>query len=194
MPVMAKEATISEALVKAASNPIRIKAFAALADRVASPKELAAEMGEEIEKVAYHVRKLRTLGLIEEVDTKQRRGATEHFYRGVMRPHLSAEEWESLPIKERNTFSIHILQMIMLSAAEALAAGTFDQRKERHLTRTPLLVDEEGWQELAEIHLEALHRTLEVQARSCERMVTEGTEGFHALAAQVVFEAAEADR
>ncbi len=46
--------------------------------------------------VAYHVRVLRELEMIELVSTRQVRGATEHFYRSVAQPDLDDEIWNRL--------------------------------------------------------------------------------------------------
>ncbi len=75
-------------LIKALSHPVRARALIALNQRVASPSEIADEQGEAVGYVAYHVRVLHELGVIELVNTRQVRGATQHFYRGTARPHL----------------------------------------------------------------------------------------------------------
>ena len=78
-------------LLKALSHPVRARALTALNQRVASPSELADEQGEAVGYVAYHVRVLHELGMIEQVKTRQVRGATQHFYRSTAHPdrHLS---------------------------------------------------------------------------------------------------------
>ena len=43
--------------------------------------------------VAYHVRTLHSLGLVELVDTRQRRGATEHYYRAREHPRFPDDAW-----------------------------------------------------------------------------------------------------
>jgi hypothetical protein len=78
---------------------------------------------------------------------------------------------------------------LLADATQALAAGTFDARGDRHLSRTPMLVDEEGWRELVEIHATALKATLEVQAASAERMSkVDDDEGIPTIAALTFFE------
>ncbi|MDX6635511.1 MAG: hypothetical protein QOF06_1714 [Solirubrobacterales bacterium] len=76
-------------LLKALSHPVRARALTALNQRVASPSELADEQGEAVGYVAYHVRVLHELGMIELVNTRQVRGATQHFYRSTGQPYLS---------------------------------------------------------------------------------------------------------
>src|SRR5215216_68792 len=66
--------------VKALAHPLRIRILAMLADRSASPVQLSSQLDATLGTVAYHVRTLHSLGLVELVDTRQRRGATEHYY------------------------------------------------------------------------------------------------------------------
>ena len=75
---------------------MRVRALAVLNQRVASPSELAAEQEAPVGDVAYHVRVLRELGMIQLVSTRQVRGATQHFYRSVAQPHLDDELWGKL--------------------------------------------------------------------------------------------------
>jgi|SRR5437868_15520797 len=84
------------ALLKALSHPVRARALAAFSQRIASPSEIAAEQDEAVGDVAYHVRVLRKLGMIELVETRQVRGATQHFYRCVPQPYLDDEVWRKL--------------------------------------------------------------------------------------------------
>ena len=51
--------------VKAMSHPLRVRILARLAERTASPNELAEWLDAPLGTVAYHVRTLRRLGLIE---------------------------------------------------------------------------------------------------------------------------------
>jgi DNA-binding transcriptional ArsR family regulator len=181
--------SVDETLVKVVAHPLRVQALSVLTERPASPKELAAELGAPVGNVSYHVRELEAVGLIELVDEKKRRGAVEHFYRAIARPMLSAEEWEQLSLDDRQNFSAWIIQLLLADASQALAAGTFDARSDRYLSRTPMLVDEEGWRELIEIHATALKATLEVQAASAERMTkADNDEGIPTIAALTFFE------
>lgn len=76
MPKMAAE--IAEKVVR---HPIRVQIVAQLATRQKmSPNELANAIGESLGVVAYHVRTLHDVGVLKSMGTKQRRGATEHFY------------------------------------------------------------------------------------------------------------------
>ena len=76
-----KGAEITKALLRAASSPIRVQAYSIVAEGMASPKEIAEQLGiSDISNVSYHLRELAKLGLIAVARTEKRRGATEHFY------------------------------------------------------------------------------------------------------------------
>ena len=77
--------------VNAMSHPLRVRILAMLDERQASPNQLAGWLGASLGTVAYHVRTLLQLGLIELVDETRVRGAVEHHYRAVARPTVSAE-------------------------------------------------------------------------------------------------------
>jgi DNA-binding transcriptional ArsR family regulator len=72
-------------VAQALANPIRAAAFRLLGERVASPKDIADETEYPLGTVSYHVRELLKLECIHLVDTAQRRGAIEHYYRAVAR-------------------------------------------------------------------------------------------------------------
>ena len=68
-------------VAKTILHPTQVEILEALAacDRL-SPVEFCSN-GQEIGRVAYHFRALRKVGLLERAGSKQRRGATEHYYR-----------------------------------------------------------------------------------------------------------------
>jgi DNA-binding transcriptional ArsR family regulator len=182
----------TKALMRAAANPVRVQAFSIIAERVASPKEIAQQLGiRDVSQVNYHVEILRNLGLIELVGTKKNRGATEHFYRSVQRPLVSEEEWREFSSEERENFTTLAVQLVLMDIARSIQAGILDQRVDRHLTRTPFQVDQEGWRELVQIHLEAFHRSMEVQARSDERRRRSRDPAMLVYSVQMLFEGAE---
>jgi DNA-binding transcriptional ArsR family regulator len=160
------------------AHPLRVQLLAALNEGVASPNELAKRLDEPLTNVSYHVRMLHDLGTIELVETEPRRGALEHYYRAVVRPFFADREWKRLPRNARGSISDAVLQLVWDDAAEAIKNGTFDQRENRHLSRTVLVVDDEGWDELNELLVEMIDRAMQIQADSATRASKEGDEGF----------------
>jgi len=175
-------------LVRALGHPLRARALAGFNERTCSPKEVAAELGVPVSKLSYHVKVLRECGCIELVSTIPRRGATEHFYKGTTRSFFNDAHWERLSKHTKNGISITGLKMIFDKAHAAVEAGTFDSRGERHLSCTPLVVDERGWGELEEILDEALGRVMEVQAESALRLAESEADGIRATVSILSFE------
>jgi len=157
-------------LIRALAHPIRALALSMLNERVASPNEIAKELGESVGHVSYHVNVLIACDCVELVSTAQRRGAVEHYYRATSRILLSDEDWARLPASIRPKFSLSLLQHLLDDAVAALDAGTFDARDDRHLSRTPMIVDERGWGELNGVLAATLERIFEIQAASAERL------------------------
>lgn len=186
-----QETKLDEQLALVISSEITIKVLVALVERAASPKQVATALGLKVPTVSHHVKKLERMGLIELVEEKEVRGAVQHTYRAVIRPIVSDEEWEKLGIEERQRFSIWIVQMILVDAARSFEARLFDARVDNHLSRTPLVVDEQGATEVAEIQNQALSDIIEVAASSAARMVSSGETGIDFVTAMMCFELPE---
>ena len=156
-------------MAKALAHPLRVQLLALLNEGVASPNELAKKLDEPLTNVSYHVRMLHDLGCIELVETEPRRGALEHYYRAIMRPFFGDRDWKRLPKNARGSISDAVLQLVWEDAAEAIKSGLFDEREDRHLSRTLLCVDEQGWEELNELLVDTLDQAMQIQADSASR-------------------------
>ena len=178
-------------LLRALSHPTRIKILAVVSERVASPVEMCSEIGETIGNTGYHARVLRDYGLIEVVDEQPVRGAVEHFYRAVERPMFDDECWAEFDPAVKRAISSYGIDLLFQDAARALQAGTFDSRDERHLSRTPMLLDAEGFAAVAKIQNDALDAILVEQAASAERRNRSGEDGIPTVASMICFELPE---
>jgi DNA-binding transcriptional ArsR family regulator len=159
---------VDASLVKALGHPLRQRILAALAGRVASPKQIATELEERLGNVSYHVHVLADADAIELVRTAKVRGATEHFYRATKRPLLTEEEFARLPPSARTALGSSTLRQIFEHAAAAGEAGAFEDPKV-HVSWTKLELDEEALDELG-AELEAIVvRALELHTETAER-------------------------
>lgn len=183
---------IDQRLVKAMSHPHRLHALKILNERTASPIQLAPMVGTTVGRIAYHVRELERLDCIELVETRPVRGATEHFYRATARAFFDADDWAQLPMSVRNSLSGVMMTGIWDAVGEAMTAGTFDARDDRHVSWTPMVVDDEGWHELHGILDRALDEVMDVQVRSAGRIAKTGGSGARVGAAMTCFEMPEA--
>lgn len=177
-----------EVLVKALNHPVRVKALTILTEKIASPKEISAQIDAPLSNVSYHVRVLDELGLVEIVEEESVRGSVAHFYKAVERPLIDNPDWEKLSPKVRSAFSGYVIETLMSDAASSLAAGVFDRRDDRHLSRTPLTLDEKAWRKVSEIQAKALNQILKEQAASAERLKKSGAEAILAIAGMTCFE------
>jgi len=173
-PAQQKSPAQVESLAAIVTHPLRRRIWYAIDERPISPRELADELGEPVNDVAYHVRVLRDLGVIELSGTKPVRGATQHFYRLIRRSHLSNEEVEALGAEGSQANGTQVLQCQFADAATALEQGKLVERPERYLFRMPANLDEEGWQEFHKIFAETAERLYEAEARSVERRAESG--------------------
>ena len=144
-------------LVKAYAHPLRIQILSLLDDRVASPKQIAAELGTPLPNTAYHVRQLAALGLVELVRRTTRGGAIEHHYTARVRPTVPDEVWATLPGIVKRAYAGSILQSAIGQMVAAADRGGFDAA-DSHLTRTAGRLDERGWRAVARELAKALGR------------------------------------
>jgi len=170
---------VDSRLAKALAHPLRVQLLAALNEGVASPNELAKRLDEPLTNVSYHVRMLHDLGCIELVETEPRRGALEHYYRAVVRPFFGDRDWKRLPKNARGSISDAVLQLVWEDASEAIKGGLFDEREDRHLSRSVLSVDEQGWDDLHDLLAQTLDRAMQIQADSASRASKNGDEAFN---------------
>lgn len=170
MPRTKKKDGVEQIVAKAFAHPLRVQILIILNERVASPNLLAQELDQSLNLVAYHVRVLEKYDCIELVDTKQRRGATEHFYRATRRQFLTDSEWARMPEVLRPGIATAMLKSVFQDVEEAVSAGTLEEIDDVHLSRTPMVVDRQGWGDVATLLGETLERVLEIQAEAGERL------------------------
>jgi hypothetical protein len=178
VPKTKKKDGVEQIVAKAFAHPLRVQILIILNERVASPNLLAQELDQSLNLVAYHVRVLEKYDCIELVDTKQRRGATEHFYRATRRQFLSDSEWSRMPQSLRPGLSGAMLKSVFDDIEEAVKAGTLDEKEDRHLSRTPMVVDQQGWDEVSTLLSGTLERVFEIQTESNERLTTSDEDGM----------------
>jgi DNA-binding transcriptional ArsR family regulator len=183
-----KATGVDQKLVKALAHPLRVEILTILNERMASPNELSKELEEGLSQVSYHVKVLKDFKCIEMVKTEPRRGAVEHYYRATARAYLTDRDWQSLPDSVKPGVSASVVQIINQEVFGALSTGTFDARDDRHVSWTPGVVDEQGWEESAELVNETLAQLIKIHASSAKRLAKSGEEGIPALAVLMNFE------
>jgi DNA-binding transcriptional ArsR family regulator len=166
---------LDERIVKAISHPLRHQLLVLLNERVASPNELANELGERLGSVSYHVRQLLDAGAIELVSTAPRRGAVEHYYRAITRAWFSDEDWLRLPkTTRRNILGQHLDRI----AADVVAAADRDgfDHPQAHVSFSHFELDGEGVSAMSALLSETLERALDIHAESMNRRAQAGAD------------------
>jgi DNA-binding transcriptional ArsR family regulator len=179
---------VDQRLVKALAHPLRVEILAILNERMASPNELSKELEEGLSQVSYHVKVLKDFECIEMVKTEPRRGAVEHYYRATARAFLSDKEWQKLPDSIKPGMSAAFVKMLIADLIAALNGGTFDSRDDRHVSWTPGVVDEQGWNESVDLVNETLEQLIKIHSGSAKRLAKSGEEGIPATAILMNFE------
>ena len=131
-------------------HPTRVHAVTVLHDREASPSQLAKELNCSIRHVSYHLKVLEKLGSIELVARSRPPRSESSRALPDDRPHLvRPKAWEQVADdKTRIGVTIPILSLMSEDIAKAMVANTFEE-KDNHVSRTPRVLDDDGWDEVA---------------------------------------------
>ncbi|HEX6456843.1 MAG TPA: hypothetical protein VF009_10045 [Solirubrobacterales bacterium] len=175
-----KKDGVEQIVAKAFAHPLRVQILIILNEKIASPNMLAQQLEQSLNLVAYHVRVLEKYDCIELVDTKQRRGATEHFYRATRRQFLSDDEWSRMPASLRPGMAAAVLKSVFEDIEAASKAGTLEEVDDLHLSRTPMVLDGKGWTDVSDLLKDALDRLLEIQTEATERLAKSDEAGVSA--------------
>jgi DNA-binding transcriptional ArsR family regulator len=151
------------------SHPLRVRILAMLDERKASPNQLAGWLGASLGTVAYHVRTLEQLGLIELVDETRVRGAVEHHYRARARPNVTAEGWAQAPPIAKQAAVGSSLDVIAEYARQSAASGGFD-REDAQLRRALVKLDSKGFTALSKAVDKLLEQAEKIEAAAADRI------------------------
>lgn len=182
---------IDPILAKALTHKVRGATLLAFGERgVASPKEVADFLELDLTEVSYHVRKLKSQGMIRLVRTEKRRGFHEHFYE-LAKPVLllDDEDWMRLPQPIQDRLSGSLLQATVAEAVDALKAGTFNSTT-GHQSRLTMPVDEQGHREAMGVLGDALERLREIEKGCAKRMNLPSREAIPLSVFMLAFESA----
>ena len=155
-------------IAKALAHPLRARILQRLGERVASPGDLAVELGAPLGVVSYHVRMLRDYDCVELVRTEPVRGALQHFYKATARPSLDEAQWRTLPTTLRGELIGETIQGLVDDLAAAAGAGRLED-PDVVLKRTPLELDERGYRKLNKLMAKTLDQALAIAAESADR-------------------------
>lgn len=188
MAAAQKRKRLETTLASAVAHPVRSKCLVILAEREASPAEIARGLHLDVTKCGYHVNALAEANLIEETRNRPVRGAIEHFYRAIVLPRIDPEHERELPEEDRRTYAESVWSIVAANATQSLDAGVYLRREDHHLTRFAFNVDEQGWADAATAYLELEQRIFEIQREAADRMGDSDEKPLRAVSFQSLFE------
>jgi DNA-binding transcriptional ArsR family regulator len=180
-------------LAAAMSHPTRVRAMTILLERTASPREIADEIGERLNNVSYHLKQLCQLGCVERVRVERAHGGRviEHFYCATRRTYFDEAAWDVLNEKERLDLITVAIRIVAEDIEEAMAAGSFYGDDNAHISRSPMVLDQEGWREVVDLLTQATEDLIEISTRVTERCADGATASIHAKVALLQFRSPE---
>jgi DNA-binding transcriptional ArsR family regulator len=187
MSTKAERRKATENRIKAMGHPLRAAILRILADRTASPAEMARELDEDLSNVSYHAKQLVEFECAELVSTRPVRGALEHFYRATDRHLIDTEEWEELDPVMAENIVCEVQQKMLDDFVTSVRSRLIGKDKDFHQTRTPLVLDAEGLQEALDAHERARLELTEIEVRSAARLAESGEPGIHVSSLQACF-------
>lgn len=183
-------------VAKVLADSEALQILAELNIREMSPKQFQDEFGGTASTVGRRFQKLAKAGWLEMVRKEKggkRRGATEHFYRALGPAILDSDSWSELPNSLKATLTWKTYEQLREKVKEAISAGSFDARTDRHLSWSPLLLDQRGWEEVIDA-IEALFESLFLEQKAAElRVADSGEKPIATTIALAVFESPQDD-
>lgn len=178
---------ISEAI----SDKVRLNILLELNLREMSVGQFHREVGGASKSAIRHrFDALEGFGLLRKVGKRARdgrRGPREYVYRATL-PTLSGGAIWSVPESVKASESWKAFERITGLVREAIRAGTFDARPDRHLTWSPLLLDRRGWENVIAA-VEACRAFIaEERERAAARLAKSGEAPIKMTVAMLAFE------
>lgn len=182
MPTKTAGKTRIENFIEAISHPVRHKALVILHGREASPKEIADLLGEPTPNVSHHVKRLVELDCAELVRNEPVRGSTiRHVYKATERVLIDDDDWNRL-VEDNPPFARHYLCSCINEQIDdfrrAVAAGTLGSDDQWCVSRTPVVLDEEGLREAFALARKAEDDLAAIVQRSAARRREDGTDAI----------------
>jgi hypothetical protein len=167
-----------------------------LNERVASRPEICKELGVSFNKVRHEMEVLKKTKppLIELVYEKPVRGTVEKFYKATTLAYVDPSEWPGVPDAVKSGMRGSLLDILVDDAVAAVKDGIFDSLKGAHMSWTPMILDEEGWEDLVAILYRALEELIGVKEDSAERLSARDAKGISCTVSVLGYPSANEDR
>lgn len=172
-------------------HPIRWFIAMLLSDRPMSASELASATEMKASAVRRHLREMEQGGAIDVIELRTRRGAAEKYYKLCRDFIITDLERAELSVEERRRIDAYTLKVSLGEALRSLVSRPTTRsqgRADNCLTRVPMVLDEEGWTELARIHYESYSKVMDLREQAERRLRARSETGFRATSVILCFE------
>jgi hypothetical protein len=137
--------------------------------------------------VRHRFERLKKLAWLAVVDKVKRRGAQEYIYRATKPAILDNGPWAAVPDALRETEAWATFEHMSDLVKEAIVAGSFDARDDRHLSWSFLSLDLEGWGNVV-ADLEALQILILEAEGQAKRRIESGAKPLTTIVALAAFD------
>lgn len=177
-------------------NELRAQILILLNERVASRPEICKELGASFDNVRYEMDVLKRTKppLIELVHEKPVRGTVEKFYRATTKAYLDPSEWPGVPDAVKVGMRGSLLSILVDDAVAAVKDGTFDSLENAHMSWTPMILDEQGWEDLVAVLFRAMEEAIKVKEDSASRLIGKDAVGTSCTVSILGYPSANEDR
>lgn len=180
---------IEEVVQYALGHKIRVHILIVLNDGIYTAAQLAAILGESLNNVSNHLRKMLDDGAVEIAKEERKGNIVQYWYKAVEIPYYSQEAAEGMTHLQRQMIAGAIVQSGAAEVLAALYAGKLAD------PRTILFwhwhdVDQQGREDLEAENVRYLERVREIEAESTDRRVESGEGSTSMLVSLSVFERA----
>lgn len=171
-----------KALVDTVGHRVGYAIYRVLTERPASARELAALLSQPRSTVGDQLRKLIANGLVESAGEEVKRGTTERFYRTASNSRwLDDDVTGKLDPRQKRRTALRVASEAMADTSLALRSDQLDQRNDWCVASSRIIVDPQGWKELAKIHRNAAEEVERVRDESAARLDGEAEEQLRAI-------------
>lgn len=183
-------------IVSAMHTEARTQMLVLLNERTASKPEIAQELGLPPDKVRYELDVLKSMDppLVELVYEKPVRGTVEKFYRATMGAYLSRTDWLGVPDNVKQGIRGSLLNVLVEDAVAAVKEDAFDSLPGAHLSWNPMILDDQGWEDIVAILCRAMEETVKVKEESAVRLASRDERGKSCTVSMLGYASANEDR
>lgn len=181
-----------KALVDTVGHRLGYAIYRVLTERPASARELAALLSQPRSTVGDQLRKLIARGLVESAGEEARRGTIERFYRIASNSRwLDDDVTGKLDSRQKRRTALRVAGEAMADTSLALRSDQLDQRNDWCVASSRIIVDRQGWKELAKIHRNVAEEVERVRDESAARLDDEAEEQLRAISWVMLLELPE---